>query len=172
MDKVNIRQDTMQSILCKYGMSPEDAPVPERCRIILFNKDGEKIAMIKREKEGETTYYTFPGGGIDETDKSPIDAIRRETKEELNLNRADYFMIEDKVLVGQGVYKRERAGQTFTYFAYLAYSQTDEIKMVGEELQRDQKARGTYEAVWVKIEDLKKIRVSDEKLRDKITEIL
>ena len=172
MDKASIHQYTMHSILCKYGMPIEDALEPERCRIILFSKDGDKIALIKRERECDVTYYSFPGGRIEETDKSPIDAIKRETKEELNLNENDYLMIENKVIVGQGVYKRELAGQTFTYYAFLAISNSNDIKMVGEELQRDKKERGTYEAVWINLRDLKETNVKDTFLKRIILESL
>lgn len=47
--------------------------------IILYN---DKIALVKSQKEG---FYKFPGGGI-KNGENPIDALIRETKEEVGLN--------------------------------------------------------------------------------------
>jgi ADP-ribose pyrophosphatase YjhB (NUDIX family) len=45
--------------------------------------DEERLILIKRTRPGEAAYWTAPGGGVDPTDASPADALRRELDEEL-----------------------------------------------------------------------------------------
>lgn len=53
-----------------------------RAAVILL--DGEKVALIRREKMG-SVYYVFPGGGIEEGE-TPEQAAKREALEELGVN--------------------------------------------------------------------------------------
>lgn len=166
--KNTINEIMITKLLQTHGISPKDAQVPERCRILLINKDRDKIAMIRRVREDEPEYFTFPGGGIDKEDKSCFDAMLRETKEELNLEASDYDIIKEKIIVGQGEYRYDLKGQKFIYWTYLAVAKTDKIKMVGPELLRD---KGVYEAVWVPLNEIKNTNIRNLFLKDIVVQM-
>jgi ADP-ribose pyrophosphatase YjhB (NUDIX family) len=57
-----------------------------RVRAIVIKDD--KVVLMHRRKlvnNDLKEYYALPGGGIEENDISPEDALRRELKEELNI---------------------------------------------------------------------------------------
>ena len=151
----------------KLSLDISNAPTPERVRAIMYNPTTQSIALIHRviEAKGQD-YFSFPGGGIDKTDKDPYEATIREVSEELNLKKDDYiFLNKDRVVVGQGVYKRELLGQSFTYYAYLTITENNDVKVVGEECNRPAD-RGTYDAVWVKLEDVPQANIKDKYLKE------
>ncbi|UNK72466.1 NUDIX domain-containing protein [Microbacterium sp. H1-D42] len=53
-----------------------------RVRAMLSDAEGRMI-LIKRTRPGQQPYWTMPGGGVEATDASPEDALRRELREEL-----------------------------------------------------------------------------------------
>ena len=53
-----------------------------RVRAVLSDADG-RLVLIKRTRPGQQPYWTLPGGGVEPTDASPEDALRRELHEEL-----------------------------------------------------------------------------------------
>ena len=53
-----------------------------RGSVIIIEND--KVALIKRVKQG-TTYYVFPGGGLEEGE-TPQEGAKREALEELGVN--------------------------------------------------------------------------------------
>ncbi|HEY7175139.1 MAG TPA: NUDIX domain-containing protein [Micromonosporaceae bacterium] len=56
-------------------------------RAILID-DQDRLVLIKRTKPGQPSYWTAPGGGIDDTDASAEAALRRELHEELGAEAA------------------------------------------------------------------------------------
>lgn len=164
-----INESMITKLLQIHGVSTNVAEAPERCRILLLNKDRDKIAMIRRVRENEPEYFTFPGGGIDKEDKTCFDAMLRETKEELNLEASDYTIIKEKIIVGHDVYRYDLKGQRFTYWTYLAVSKTDKIKMVGPELLRN---KGLYEATWVPLDKIKNTNIRNLFLKEIVIEMV
>jgi 8-oxo-dGTP pyrophosphatase MutT (NUDIX family) len=66
----------------EYGRpATEKASFLIRCRVIIIC-DG-RMLMVKKFKGA--TYYTLPGGRM-EYDEDPVDCVKREVKEELDLN--------------------------------------------------------------------------------------
>ena len=63
---------------------------PKRVRAIFLWRDhsshSEKLVLIQRIKDKQPPYFVFPGGGIEPTDNSWHDALRRELYEELSLS--------------------------------------------------------------------------------------
>jgi 8-oxo-dGTP pyrophosphatase MutT (NUDIX family) len=51
-------------------------------RAILID-DLDRLVLIKRTKPGRAPYWTAPGGGIEDSDASPVAALHRELAEEL-----------------------------------------------------------------------------------------
>jgi 8-oxo-dGTP pyrophosphatase MutT (NUDIX family) len=59
------------------------APILKRSARGILIDDQAHLVLIKRTRPGEAPYWTAPGGGVDPTDASPVDALRRELREEL-----------------------------------------------------------------------------------------
>jgi 8-oxo-dGTP pyrophosphatase MutT (NUDIX family) len=56
--------------------------VRRSARAILID-DQRRLVLLKRARPGEAPYWTAPGGGLEPTDGSPRNALRRELREEL-----------------------------------------------------------------------------------------
>jgi ADP-ribose pyrophosphatase YjhB (NUDIX family) len=59
------------------------APILKRSARAILIDDEARLVLIRRTRPGEAPYWTAPGGGVDPTDASPIDALWRELREEL-----------------------------------------------------------------------------------------
>ncbi len=114
-----------------------------RAGIILISDN--KIAFVKRVRDGKT-YYIVPGGGLDEREYIE-DAAIREAQEELGvLVRAERLLF---------IVERLEHGRVMNLQMYYL------VKMVsgvfgsgdGEEFHRPTE-RGSYEAVWMSLDDL------------------
>lgn len=103
------------------------------------------IALIKRIRDG-SMYYVFPGGGI-LAHETPEAAAKREAFEELGVQveierlftKIDYQGI-------QYFFMARRIGGIFG-------------TGLGEEYTDPKRQRGTYEPVWVRLEELQTIQV-------------
>ncbi|WP_203248234.1 NUDIX hydrolase [Sporosarcina beigongshangi] len=117
--------------------------------------ESNKVALIKRVRAGQE-YYVFPGGGI-EQDESPEQAAIRETFEELgvhvaikgslgiiNYNGVQYFFIAE--IIG-GVFGTGN----------------------GEEFGDECRDRGTYEPMWVELEQLLSLDVHPIEIVEKVS---
>ncbi len=114
-----------------------------RAGIILISDN--KIAFVKRVRDGKT-YYIVPGGGLDECEYIE-DAAIREAQEELGvLVRAERLLF---------IVERLEHGRVMNLQMYYL------VKMVsgvfgsgdGEEFHRPTE-RGSYEAVWMSLDEL------------------
>jgi 8-oxo-dGTP pyrophosphatase MutT (NUDIX family) len=62
---------------------PHDAAAGRRsARAVLIDGSG-RLLLIKRTKPGHAPYWTAPGGGVEDSDASVVDALHRELAEEL-----------------------------------------------------------------------------------------
>lgn len=106
--------------------------------------DGGKILLIKRVKKHEE-YFVFPGGGI-ETGETPEEAAIREAKEELGVT----VQIKDCLSI------IDFNGKQFYFHAEIMEGRIGE----GNAAEFQAPGRGTYEPVWISIEEfpLKDIR--------------
>lgn len=119
--------------------------------------ENNKVALIKRVRAGQE-YYVFPGGGI-EQEESPEQAAIRETFEELgvhvvikgslgivNYNGVQYFFIAEII------------GGTFGTGK-------------GEEFRDECRNRGTYEPMWVELEQLSSLDVHPLEIAEKVSSL-
>jgi mutator protein MutT len=103
-----------------------------------------QIALIKRNRGGQT-YFVFPGGGV-EDGETPEEAVVREIREELGLEiQVDRPIVEIIYrLRKQYFYLVKILGGTFG-------------TGIGPEMIGEYPAdRGTYQAVWMPIPEMKK----------------
>ncbi|WP_026688920.1 NUDIX hydrolase [Alteribacter aurantiacus] len=108
--------------------------------VIIENK---KVGLIKREREG-STYYVFPGGGVEEGE-TPDQTARREAFEELGV-----------------IVKIKRLFTTFEHDGIQYYYLAERLDGTfgsgsGDEYVDRSRDRGSYTPVWVGIERLSTI---------------
>ncbi|MFA5360374.1 MAG: NUDIX domain-containing protein [Candidatus Paceibacterota bacterium] len=112
-------------------------------------KQGEKFLLIKRKK-GNDIYYILPGGGV-ESGETPKQAAIREVKEELGID----------VIIDKKIADFKHRGNTEFYF--LSKDFNGEIKLVGDGVFN---SNITDTEEWVLIEDLHKINLLPEKIKN------
>lgn len=116
--------------------------------------EDNRVALIKRVREG-STYYVFPGGGI-EKGETPEKATIREAYEELGVR-----------------IKIEKCLETICYNGMQYYFQAEIIQGEfgtgkGEEFTDPDRNRGTYKPMWVEVKELSKIDVRPKEIAEKI----
>jgi 8-oxo-dGTP diphosphatase len=134
--------------------------VEKRVRSVII--EDEKVLLMHRVKNGHE-YWVFPGGGVDDKDKSLEDGLKRECFEELGVN----------VEVGDLFMKKFYVLDSFQGQIQYFYN----CKIIGGEVGtgrgpeftgRDVEKYGTYEVVWIPISLLKDRTVYPFEVRDKI----
>jgi len=118
-------------------------------RAVIISDD--KILLIYRIKNGEE-YYVTPGGGVEEGE-SIREALKREIKEETNLDLVTF----------EKWYEETYKGVQMLYF--ICQVEGSEVKIIGEELDKEDK-NNHYEPRWVNKRDLNKITVYPEKIKE------
>ena len=115
-----------------------------RAGVILISDN--KIALIKRVRDGRT-YYIIPGGGLDEREYIE-DAAIREAQEELGIS----VSVERLLFIAE----RLEHEQVMHLQMYFLAKHIDGVFASGdgEEFHRPTE-RGTYEAVWMPLDELK-----------------
>lgn len=119
---------------------------------IILEKD--RVALIKRTKP-HTTYYVFPGGGI-ETGETPEEAAIRETYEEIGVHIKIQRLL--KVLPYSGkqyYYLAEIIGGTFG-------------AGTGDEYKNPSIKKGSYEPIWINLKDLTSLDVRPKEIVEAI----
>lgn len=114
-------------------------------RGIIKTKKG--LATIFRRKNG-TEYYVIPGGGVDNNENLE-DALKRELKEELNI----------EVNIINLAFKNE-TNDRIEYFYECEYLSGD-FTLNGEELDR-MNENNYYEPTFIKIDDIKNVSLQKE----------
>ena len=149
---VGTRQ-TIRERLLSSAVNPERLGRPQRCRALLFDPDGERILVIGRARPGREPYVVFPGGGLDDTDLTPRDGIRRELQEELGLRDADYEL-DDLVIPHNDQY----------YFIGRLHAGVETFVVGGPEATRDPAISGTYSPQLLPLRDLVSCRAYPEEI--------
>ncbi|MCX6729350.1 MAG: NUDIX domain-containing protein [Candidatus Saccharibacteria bacterium] len=132
------------SRILKHFVEIDKLSEPERCRAIILDKKVSHIASIRRVRMGRQPYCVIPGGGIEQSDDSPVDAVRREIYEELSLTPEDYVIFEDRVLP---------IDDQWIYLGVLNTQPKPELVINGPESNPDASS-GSYEAIWLPLDSI------------------
>ncbi|HAX68623.1 MAG TPA: NUDIX domain-containing protein [Anaerolineales bacterium] len=111
-----------------------------RAGIILIH-DG-KLALIERHKQGRH-YFAFPGGGVDEGETDEQAAVR-EAEEELGI-RVEIVHRAAEVL---------RNGRRKQVYFLVTWAGGEFGTGTGEEYGEPDEINGTYEPVWMPLEEI------------------
>ncbi|MCT2536878.1 NUDIX domain-containing protein [Aquibacillus koreensis] len=128
----------------------------DRGSVILIKN--HKVALIKRIRK-DSTYYVFPGGGI-ETGETPESASKREVLEELGV----------EVKINNCISKvNYRGGVQYFFLAELIGGTFGSGQ--GEEYTDVDRDRGTYIPIWMDIEELVRADVKPKEVAFKISNL-
>lgn len=117
-----------------------------------------RLLLIERVKQNQH-YWVFPGGGVEDSDKTPKDALIRECLEELNIR------------VEVGVLYDTYSGKEEEQF-YLCRIISGTAKEIGgPESGRNPEVSGTYKPVWLKIAELEGKQVFPESIKRKVLDL-
>ncbi|WP_270180735.1 NUDIX hydrolase [Alkalihalobacillus sp. CinArs1] len=111
-----------------------------RTRSAAIILEDDRVALIKRVRNGDV-YYVFPGGGVEKGESKEQAAIR-EVHEELGVTVSLTDLYAEVDFNGKQYY-------------YLAQLVGGEFGTgMGEEYQLKETDRGTYEPVWIELNEL------------------
>jgi len=119
---------------------------------------GSKVLLIHRI-DGDAEYWTFPGGGI-ETNETAEEAIKREIKEETNLNVHKCSEIFEDVDVFASTHN--------TFF--LCETQGGQIQLGGPEANM-QSERNLHIIEWIEIEEVENLKLVPKSSKIKFLEL-
>jgi ADP-ribose pyrophosphatase YjhB (NUDIX family) len=112
-------------------------------RGIVIDHEG-RLVLIKRTKPGQDPYWTSPGGGVEESDATVEDALRRELAEELGATADGYqqvFFSSDPT----------DAGVAIQYFFLARLRSLNLTERYGSEFSKPE--RGGYDLDYVPLTD-------------------
>jgi ADP-ribose pyrophosphatase YjhB (NUDIX family) len=112
-------------------------------RGIVIDDEG-RLVLIKRTRPGQDPYWTSPGGGVEDTDATTEDALRRELAEELGATADGYrqvFLSSDPT----------DAGVAIQYFFVARLTSLNLTERYGPEFSNPE--RGGYDLEYVPLRD-------------------
>ncbi len=125
------------------SMPPAEPVVKRTARAILL--DGPDLIVIKRTKPGRPPYWITPGGGVEPSDASVLDALHREVHEELGAEVTDVVpAFVDTVPHTPEPGERTPPGLKVQHFFVCRLAAMDPSLRHGPEVEAP---RGTYEIV-------------------------
>lgn len=124
----------------------------DRASVIIVEKD--KVALIKRIRDN-STYFVFPGGGI-ENGETPEEGAKREAYEELGV----------EVRINECLAKIEYNGTQYFFLTEIINGTFGTGQ--GEEYTDNKRARGIYLPTWVDIKILSSIDVKPREVALKV----
>jgi mutator protein MutT len=110
-----------------------------RAAIVLLQDN--KVALIERQRAGQH-YFTFPGGHV-EPGETPEQAAVRETKEELGLDVTIQRLLAE-------IWWHEKP----QYYYLVEVAGGEFGTGAGEEMVHPRPERGSYQPVWIAVQDL------------------
>ena len=128
-------------------------------REILISKEC-KLVLIKRTKPDVEPYYVTPGGGI-ESLETPLQALKRELLEETGsfISSAEFlFHFDDE----------EKPNSVDFYLCY----EKERVIPTGSEWTKYNSATNLYEVVEVTVNDIKKLNLKPNILKERIIDFL
>ncbi len=76
-----------------------------RCQAVIFDKTREKILLVQHKNRNGNVYWWLPGGNL-EPDEEPEECLRRELREELNINVSIDHSFELNNIIPKRIYER------------------------------------------------------------------
>lgn len=116
--------------------------------------ENHKVGLIKRVR-GDSVYYVFPGGGIEEGE-SPRECAIREAYEELGV----------KVKIHECIGMVKYNGTQYFFLSEIMGGKFG--TGMGDELSGPNRNRGTYTPVWIDLNGLSLLDVRPKKIALKI----
>ena len=124
----------------------------KRVRAIIIQE--RKLLLVHRVKD-EKEYWVFPGGGLEESDTSLEDGLKRECREELGVE------VEVGALFSEDTFKDQHE------FFYTCKIISGTLGTgTGPEFSRDPAQAGTYGLQWIPLDELAQKDVQPHKVRD------
>lgn len=131
-----------------------------RVRAIIV--DDKSILLTHRLKEGKE-YYVFPGGGVEQGEDEEV-ALKREVEEELGVT---VKIGERFALIPLNIEGKEPQEEIF-YLCTITGGKLGTGN--GPEFKPDTSYKGTYTIEWIILENLEKLTVLPEQVKQKILE--
>lgn len=113
------------------------------------------ILFIKRSRNGDV-YYVLPGGGVEEDDADPEDALRREIREELSVEGT----IGDQVFEFFDTFQ----GVTTHQIIFECVIPTTSVSLGEGPERKQQSPENAYEMIWVPSKDMSTIGIRPPQL--------
>jgi len=124
---------------------------------IVLSKDKAKVAVIERNRDSRH-YFVFPGGGAEDFDKSILDTLRREMKEEIGVDVFNERKMYTLLITGHG-------RQLF----FICETENENLQLTGEEVAKNS-AIDQYKPVWVNISEISSLPLFPIEIRDWLVE--
>ena len=124
-------------------------------RAILISKEG-KLVLIKRKKLDSEIYYVTPGGGI-EGDETPLQAVKRELKEEVG----------SSIFSAEFLFHFNDLARSNCVDFFLCYEK-ERNKPTGLEWTKYNNDFNSYEIVETSLEEVKNLNLKPDTLKERI----